>query len=290
MPSESGMFPIVVILHGGSSNVKAHRSTSTYYAMRFVKNGIAALIFDKRGTGDSGGNVNESVFDDYVSDAIEAVKFLKQLDTINIQQVGIFGPSQGGRIGALAAARNNEIDFVVSISGPLVSLADLCYHSSMYYLYFIGITDSIKNIVDPLWQNHYNLVEEGDIEGLKELDAMIEKYYNKVDTIFLPQKSEELNDLGDFQPMYNSMTRDYISELSNIKVPWLSIYADFDDAVPVDASIKILKEQMEIGGNKDYEVKVIPNVNHMFRDIETEEYFPVENIAIEWILKILAIE
>jgi len=41
VPIKDGKFPAVVILHGGSSNVKAHRSTSTYYARKFVINGIA---------------------------------------------------------------------------------------------------------------------------------------------------------------------------------------------------------------------------------------------------------
>jgi pimeloyl-ACP methyl ester carboxylesterase len=157
----------------------------------------------------------------------------------------------------------------------------------MDFLKFMGITDSLKNIVNPLWQRHYKLVEKGDTKGLKELDQVIEEYYDKVDTVFLPLKSDSLNSLGDFQPMYNSMGRDYISELSKVKVPLLSIYAEFDNAVPVEASIKVLKEQMAIGGNKDYEVKIIPNVNHGFRNVETEKYFPVENVAIEWIKQVL---
>jgi len=37
LPAGDSKSPAVVILHGGSSNVKAHRSTSTYYAHEFVK-------------------------------------------------------------------------------------------------------------------------------------------------------------------------------------------------------------------------------------------------------------
>jgi len=42
LPEGDGIYPAVVILQGGSSNVKAQRSTSTYYAQKFIQKGIAA--------------------------------------------------------------------------------------------------------------------------------------------------------------------------------------------------------------------------------------------------------
>lgn len=289
LPAGEGPFPAVVILQGGSSNVNAHRSTSTYYAYKFVQNGIAALIYDKRGTGDSDGNFSKSTFDDFVIDAIQAIQYLKKQDKINSQNIGVFGPSQGGRIAALTAARSDDITFIATLSTPLVSIADLCYFSSMHFLKQVGITDSIKTIVDPLWRKHYTFVEKADVEGLKELDHEIERLYTSVDTIFLPLTSDKLDhladfELGDFQPQYNSMIKDYISELSKVKIPWLSIYAEFDIAVPVNASIKIMKEKMVMAGNTNYEIKIIPDADHGFRNINNREYLRVEEIIIDWIL------
>jgi hypothetical protein len=289
VPPGDSIFPALVILHGGSSNVNAQRSTSSYYAYSFAKKGIAALIFDKRGTGDSGGEFSKSTFDDYINDALNAIKFLKTHDKVNPQQIGIFGPSQGGRIAALAAARSSDVAFIATIATPLVSVADLCYFSSMDFLKRMGITDSVKTIVDPLWKKHYSNVEKGDFQGLVKLDIEIEKFYENVDTLFLPLKSNKLNHLndfrlGDFQPMYNSMEKDYITELSKVNVPWISIYAEFDEAVPVESSIKIMRVQMAKGGNIDYEIQIIPNVGHGFRNVDTNKYLRVEDIAIDWIL------
>jgi pimeloyl-ACP methyl ester carboxylesterase len=284
LPETGEALPGVVVLHGGSSSARAHRATSTYYARKLAEKGITVLTYDKRGTGDSGGAVATSTFDDYVKDAIHAVSFLKQHPRVNAHQVGIFGPSQGGRIGALAAARNSEVAFVVSIAGPLVSIADLCYFSSMEFIQRMGISDSTKTVVDPLWRKHYRCVEERDAQGLKSLDKEIDALYTSIDTVFLPVKSDQLDDLGDFQPMYNSMANDYITELSRVQVPWLCIYSEFDSAVPVEACTKILRKQMGIAGNEDYRLQIIPNVDHMLRDVESKEYFPVENIVIDWIL------
>jgi dienelactone hydrolase len=289
IPKGDGPVPAVVILHGGSSNVKAHRATSSYYAWRFAKKGIAALIYDKRGTGDSGGIYSKSTFDDFVKDALNAVKFLKKQKEIDPQKVGILGPSQGGRIAALAAARSSEISYIVTFAAPLVSLADLMYFSTMDILQYMEIPDSVKQVVEPLWRKHYTCVEKSNKQALEELDFEIKQLETTIDDKFLPFKSDQighLNDFGrgDFQPQYNSMSNDYISDLSKVKIPWLSIYAEFDKAVPVDASIKIMKEQMKIAGNTHYEIKIIPNADHGFKDINTKEYLRVEDIAIEWVL------
>jgi pimeloyl-ACP methyl ester carboxylesterase len=290
VPVGDGRHPAAVILHGGSSNAAAHRSTSTYIAEGFVSKGIAALVYDKRGTGDSGGEVSKSTFDDYINDAISAVGFLRRQGDIDPGRIGLIGPSQGGRIAPLAAARSPNVAFVVSIAGPLASIAEVCLYSSMGFLKSNGMTDSLRNIVDHLWREHYALVERGDTTGLKKLDVKIEEYYSEVDTLFLPLKSDRLDSLGDFQPMYNSMNRDYISDLSKVEVPWLSIYAEKDEATPVDASIKVLREQMAINGRTDYEIVVIPNVDHAYRDVDTGVFFPFDEVAAEWVVEKLNIE
>lgn len=291
LPPGEGPYPAMVILHGGSSNVKAHRATSSYYAQKCASKGIAALIFDKRGTGESGGKVSESTFDDSINDAISAVQFLKARDKINPDKIGILGPSQGGRIAALAAARSPEINFIATMAAPLVSVADQCFFSSMEFLGRMEISDVDKEKVVPIWKKHYALIQNSDIEGLKALDQEIEHCYSKVDTHFLPLKSEKLDHLadwgmGDFQPMYNSMQNDYISELSKVLIPWISIYGEFDQAVPVETSIRIMNEQLAKGSNRSYEVKVIPDVGHGFRNIKIKKYYPVEDLIIDWILKV----
>jgi dienelactone hydrolase len=290
IPKGDGPFPAVVILHGGSSNVKAHRATSSYYAWRFAKKGIAALIYDKRGTGDSGGIYSKSTFDDFVNDALNAVKFLKKQKEIDPQKVGILGPSQGGRIAAIAAARSSEVSFIVTFAAPLISIADLMYFSTMDILQYMEIPDSVQQVVEPLWRKHYTCVEKSDKQGLEELDIEIKQLKNTIHDKFLPFKSDQIDHLsdfgrGDFQPQYNSMPNDYISVLSKVQIPWLSIYAEFDKAVPVNNSIKIKKEQLTIAGNTNYEIKIIPNADHGFKDMNTKEYLRIEEIAIEWVLR-----
>ena len=279
----------MIILHGGSSNTKAHRATSAFYARCLAWSGITVLTYDKRGTGASDGEVQTATFDDYVSDALAAVTFLKNHERLETHKVGILGPSQGGRIAALAAAGSSDVSFIVTLAAPLVSIADVCYFSSLNFLKRMGISDSEKIKVLPLWQKHYASIEKNDQNALQKLDKEIIEMAAIVDKKFLPLKSKQLSNLkdfgmGDFQPMYNSMQNDYITELAKIKIPWLSIYGELDKAVPVQASVKIMKDQMDIAGNNKYEIKIIPNVGHGFRNAKTKQYYPVEKHILDWLV------
>ena len=76
----------------------------------FASQGIAALIYDKRGTGQSGGAYeSHEPYENLVNDALSAVAFLKQRREIAASQIGIWGLSQGAYISAAAASRSEDI-------------------------------------------------------------------------------------------------------------------------------------------------------------------------------------
>lgn len=83
--------------------------------------GIAVLIYDRRGSGQSGGNLRESDYAMLADDAIAAVRMLRADPRIDPRRVGIWGLSQGGWLSLLAAARSPDVRFVVSISAPVVT-------------------------------------------------------------------------------------------------------------------------------------------------------------------------
>jgi dipeptidyl aminopeptidase/acylaminoacyl peptidase len=91
LPQSDVTVPAVVFVHGaGRQTREPYREVAEYFASR----GIAALIYDKRGTGQSTG-VYESTepYENLVSDALSAVAFLKKRREINPSRIGIWGLS-----------------------------------------------------------------------------------------------------------------------------------------------------------------------------------------------------
>jgi tetratricopeptide (TPR) repeat protein len=93
MPIGPGPHPAIVMIHGSGP---VTREALMPYADVFVRNGIAVLIHDKRGTGSSTGNWARATFDDLADDALAGVKLLKGRPEINPAQIGLQGTSLGG--------------------------------------------------------------------------------------------------------------------------------------------------------------------------------------------------
>ena len=114
-------YPAVIFTHGAEPGTRAHAGYGRWAAL-FQERGVAALVFDKRGCGDSEGTYVEAP--DLMlpaDDVIAWVNTLKQQDCIRADRIGVLGWSQGGWVGPLAASRTPDLAFVVSISGPGVS-------------------------------------------------------------------------------------------------------------------------------------------------------------------------
>ena len=86
--------------------------------------GVAALAYDKRGVGESTGDFRAVSFTDLATDGLAGVAWLKARGDINPKQIGVWGLSQGGWLGPLAASKSRDIAFVMAVSGPGVSPAE----------------------------------------------------------------------------------------------------------------------------------------------------------------------
>jgi cephalosporin-C deacetylase-like acetyl esterase len=75
--------------------------------------GVAVFVYDRRGSGASGGDLGASDYSTLADDAIAAQRMLEKQTTIDARRIGFWGLSQGGWIAVLAAARSPSAAFVV---------------------------------------------------------------------------------------------------------------------------------------------------------------------------------
>lgn len=71
-PIQRGPVPGIVLLAGSGPGTRSHLRL---FAERFARDGFAALIFDKRGSGESEGSWTEESLDDLADDALAAAAF-----------------------------------------------------------------------------------------------------------------------------------------------------------------------------------------------------------------------
>jgi hypothetical protein len=116
LPAGHARAPIVVLVHGAE-----HDSARDTYALQrlFPAAGIGAFVYDKRGTGASGGDYTQNYLL-LANDAIAAMREARRLAGARAGRIGYQAGSQGGWVAPLAAAIE-PVDFVVVGFGQAVS-------------------------------------------------------------------------------------------------------------------------------------------------------------------------
>lgn len=120
---EVELAPLLVIVHGFSSNKIGTNRAWVSLAEACTKKGFAALRFDLRGCGDSEGEFQDFTLQDMVSDIVTVLEAVRNYPGIDKDRISIFGSSLGGALAVLAA---KELHFVKALvlwaavaSGPL---------------------------------------------------------------------------------------------------------------------------------------------------------------------------
>ena len=287
LPSRTGTYPLLILTHGGFNEFDLIMSAPLYYAPRLAHSGIAALVYHKRGTGESGGVYALATLDDFINDIGSIACFLSQHPNIDSTRIGVLGGSAGGINGAIAAARFPIIRWVVSTSAPIVPDEELRNYNIENSLRFRGFPDSLVQVAMPYWRRHHALWAQNDTNGLKLFAAEIIELRKQYDPLLLPSKYEEVfNDtsLIPFRPFFNSAGRkDGFSDIKNLESRWLCIFGEKDSILPVQSSIENIQAFMSANGNEEHTIVVLPNADHNFYDAEQDRYIPVIRIILNWL-------
>lgn len=116
-------FPAVVMIHGSGAETR-HSYWESGEVEVFLQAGLAVFVYDKRGTGASGGDWRTASLQDLAADAVAAVDLLRSRPEIDPENIGLYGVSQGGWLMPLAAANTPQVAFVVNVTGAALPLAN----------------------------------------------------------------------------------------------------------------------------------------------------------------------
>ena len=123
LPPGAGKHAAVAFVHGSGPTGRAYLPE---LSALLVRHGVAVLVYDKRGIGQSGGvypgeSPTPSTIDVLARDAAAAARFLGAQPEIDRARVGLTGHSQAGWIAPLAATREPAVRFLLLFSGPAVT-------------------------------------------------------------------------------------------------------------------------------------------------------------------------
>jgi pimeloyl-ACP methyl ester carboxylesterase len=257
LPKSARLHPGIVFLHG--SGTETRWGTPFFFADRFARKGVAALVFDKRGSGQSTGDWRTISYEELAGDYLAAVHFLQAQSGVNPKQVGIFGHSQGGTISPLIAARPGAVAFVIAAAaigtGPIYT-QDL--YRTRNDLEDAGFSEAEVSKAMDLYSQWVNVSRTG--EGWDQLssamaDSKNEKWFR---VLGLPQRKDHwiykwYPQVGNFNPL---------PLWEQVQAPVLLIYGEHDRNTPVAPSLAGITQALEKAGNTDYTPVIIPGAAH----------------------------
>jgi pimeloyl-ACP methyl ester carboxylesterase len=253
-PSGSGSHPAILFLHGSGPE---GRWASRYLAEHFARAGIAALIFDKRGVGQSTGDWKTASFDDLASDAVAGVRFLKTQPGIDGHHIGIYGHSQGGTLAPLVAVKAGDLAFVIVSAAGGIDPAEMEEYSvgNSIGIATLPPTEAadakafVHAIVDVAYRG----------KSRSELDTLAAKFKTR-SWYFDPPPAD-----NSYWALSRSIARyDPASNWRQVKVPVLLLYGTKDERVPPQRDADAITSALKSGGNAQATLRMFPDADHTF--------------------------
>jgi len=250
LPRSADILAAVVLVHGAGQE-----SRNPGFAHAFAERGIAALTYDKRGVGKSGGvyvgpevgtnNVSRENLELLALDAAAALRELGHERRLRRVPLGFVGVSQAGWIIPVAAAKNPYARFIVLFSGAVETT-----HEDVRFEH-LALTDQ------NFWDHHTH----------EEMKTLIRPPLSAVP--FLGAA-----DWPDLDPR---------ETLSKLTIPGLWLFGGRDRNADVDLSIERLNELIA-NGHTNYSYRLFPDYDHQLGGINADVIDP----CVAWIRKVVA--
>ena len=262
LPNKPGRYPAVVLFHGSGP-----QSRDSARAEWFAGLGIAALAYDKRGVGQSTGDFRKIPFQDLVEDGLAGIAFLKTRSDIDVTRIGVWGLSQGGWLGPLAASRSSDVAFMISVSGPGVTPGQQMVFYYANELRSQGLSDTDVEEVSALRRRVWKYLATG--AGYEQIKSEVQRSKSKGWYAALHAQGDDL--FGSFERakaernnnwFKTEINYDPVATLRKLKAPALFLFGGDDRLVPVHKSAEIIRQTLTASGHGDFTIKIFPGADH----------------------------
>ncbi|HVS01656.1 MAG TPA: CocE/NonD family hydrolase, partial [Thermoanaerobaculia bacterium] len=257
-PAGSAPLPAAAVL-GGSDWTE--REGTRRDASILASFGMATLIYDKRGFGESGGEAVVS-FHQTARDAAAAAAWLAGRPDVLPGQVGLTGRSRSGWTAPLAASLAPQAAFLVLFVPPAVSPAAQETTRRLHLLADRGFSPDQRELAAEMLAAAWRFAATG--EGWQEYAEL----RRRAASAGLPEE-EVLEPAAADDPEWQwtrlNMAYDPLPVLEDLRTPLLALFGERDRNVVVAENLPRMRAALERGGHPDFELRVVPGADHGLR-------------------------
>ena len=288
LPNKNGIFPVVILISGSGpqdrdESFMGHKPFLVL-ADDLTKEGIGVLRFDDRGHGESTGDFGNATTEDFSKDVLSAIAYLKTRNDVDLKKIGLIGHSEGGIIAPLAANKSKDVAFMVLLASTGISGTELSVMQSKTLRQFpvkdeVAYEKNTRKAIAIVTSN------KSDTEIKKELSAHYNDFLRPILTsLNVPDEKINLFIDSQLKTSLKPWSRYFLQynpadEIEKLQIPVLSLNGSKDTQVNAKINQEGIRNALIKGGNKDYKIIELENLNHFFQECETgtmDEYRKIE--------------
>jgi pimeloyl-ACP methyl ester carboxylesterase len=287
IPKGKGPFPAVLLIAGSGPSDRNEAALGhkpfLVLADHLTRQGIVVLRADKRGVGKTTGTFGSSGMEEFASDALAGVKYLKSRTEVDAKRIGLIGHSEGGGVASLVAARTRDVSYLVLLATPGMSAYDILVLQDGTEAKAGGSTDEEVALIRGFSRRFYSIVlrakDTSEIE--RETNAL---YATLTDAekkaLGWPNLHGSLSLAWALTPGSRENLRfDIRPVLRQVRCPVLALNGGKDSQVPPKENLGGIEKELKAGGNSDYTIQELPGLNHLLQTCgtgATSEYIKIE--------------
>jgi pimeloyl-ACP methyl ester carboxylesterase len=257
-PPSGEPHPAVVYVWGaGPTNRHAHIENSPILKA-FLSRGFAVLLYDKPGSGQSTGALdNRHIFAELASILIDAIELLKQHRVIDSDAIGLYGSSQASYVMATALARTRDVAFVIAWSCPMENSIEQSAYLVRNYVLCDGGSLEQANAAERAY------VQRGCARTYSEYRTAAE-VLDGIPAIRDGLGWAGIETEGEFTPAdpTSESFLDPSATVASLEIPILALFAENDRQVDAIQGADAYRRLLRDGGHALSMVTVVPGADH----------------------------
>jgi pimeloyl-ACP methyl ester carboxylesterase len=286
LPEGTAPFPVVIFVHGSGPADRTQFGMYLPIMERMLRLGYAVFSWDKPGTGESTGQVDNTprVLHQRAQIVLDAIEVMKKHTDIDPGHIGLWGNSQGGYVMPLALSQTKDIAFMICVSCAGVAGDD----QLAYQLISQTICDGVPEEKDAQLKHLLSELDEArtfetyeEYVYYREVLAALEKIGSEITSDFgvpgvIPEQAWQAND-PEFEGWWNPLR-----VMEQTRIPVLVINGDKDTNMDPVQGAYAWSKALGKAGNPSSRMELLLGINHfMFASESTcirDQYKTFEQI------------
>ena len=261
IPVEGENHPAVILVHGDGPHTRRTATTSGSTTRTFLENGYAVFSWDKPGSGESTGKINDALTQrsEILADGIAV---LAENPNIDPERIGLWGISQAGWIMPMALELNDDVAFMVLVSVSAEDGIEQGAYMVAQQLLSAGGTEEDAALVEQYWAQQKKATDYAEYRDAVEVLMAIPQIQSRYNL--------KINEENQWKPLDRDFDIfiDPVDIIEQTTIPVLAVFGEWDSIVDPVQGAEAYEAALQKAGNQDYQIEVLPQAPHNLENMK----------------------